>query len=114
MILSSQVLFAYGYGANVPSTAKRRMMQSVHLARRVLALERANVSQRRTIEATENRAKTLAEELDKANKLMEDSQQPYGYIIQTVKIKDEEVAFCMLNVGLCLVEFIVFMKFWSV
>ena len=68
------------------------MMQSVHLARRVLALERANVSQRRQMEALESRSTTLAEELADANKLLEDSQQPYGYILQTVKIKDEEVS----------------------
>ena len=67
------------------------MMQSVHLARRVLALERANVSQRRQIEAAEASAKTMAEELANSNKLIEDAQQPYGYILQTVKIKDEEV-----------------------
>ena len=89
-MLDKQVLFAYGYGANVPSTAKRRMMQSVHLARRVLALERANVSQRRQIEKGEARAKKLAEELANANKLIDDSQQPYGYILQTVRIKDDE------------------------
>ena len=67
------------------------MMQSVHLARRVLALERANVSQRRQMESLDARAKTLTDELTSANKLIEDSQQPYAYIIQTVKIKDDEV-----------------------
>ena len=33
---AEKVLFSYGYGANVASTTKRRMQQSVHLARRVL------------------------------------------------------------------------------
>ena len=31
---AERVLFSYGYGANVPSNAKRRMKQSVQLARR--------------------------------------------------------------------------------
>jgi progesterone-induced-blocking factor 1 len=88
---AEKVLFAYGYGTNVPSTAKRRMMQSVHLARRVLALERANVSQRRTIEKSEERLKALTEELGRANAAIEQSQQPYGYLVQTVKLKDNEV-----------------------
>lgn len=88
---AEKVLFAYGYGTNVPSTAKRRMMQSVHLARRVLALERANVSQRRTIEKSEERLKALTEELGRANAAIEQSQQPYGYLVQTVKLKDKEI-----------------------
>lgn len=32
---SEQVLFSYGYGANIPTNAKIRMKQSVHLARRL-------------------------------------------------------------------------------
>jgi len=31
---AEKVLFSYGYGANIPTTAKQRMKQSVHLARR--------------------------------------------------------------------------------
>ncbi|XP_012578587.1 PREDICTED: progesterone-induced-blocking factor 1 isoform X2 [Condylura cristata] len=39
---AERVLFSYGYGANVPTTARRRLKQSVHLARRVLQLEKQN------------------------------------------------------------------------
>uniref|UniRef100_A0A7N4PCA0 Progesterone immunomodulatory binding factor 1 n=1 Tax=Sarcophilus harrisii TaxID=9305 RepID=A0A7N4PCA0_SARHA len=39
---AERVLFSYGYGANVPTTAKRRLQQSVHLARRLLQLEKQN------------------------------------------------------------------------
>ncbi|XP_064911534.1 progesterone-induced-blocking factor 1 isoform X2 [Columba livia] len=39
---AERVLFSYGYGANVPTTAKRRLKQSVHLARRLLQLEKQN------------------------------------------------------------------------
>ncbi|XP_077668476.1 progesterone-induced-blocking factor 1 isoform X3 [Eretmochelys imbricata] len=39
---AERILFSYGYGANVPTTAKRRLKQSVHLARRLLQLEKQN------------------------------------------------------------------------
>uniref|UniRef100_A0A8C6Q5V0 Progesterone immunomodulatory binding factor 1 n=1 Tax=Nothobranchius furzeri TaxID=105023 RepID=A0A8C6Q5V0_NOTFU len=51
---AERVLFSYGYGANVPTTAKRRLKQSVHLARRVLQLERQNTSLRRELERHNN------------------------------------------------------------
>ena len=31
---AERVLFSYGYGANIPTSAKHRMKQSVNLARR--------------------------------------------------------------------------------
>uniref|UniRef100_A0A8C2G4J7 Progesterone immunomodulatory binding factor 1 n=1 Tax=Cyprinus carpio TaxID=7962 RepID=A0A8C2G4J7_CYPCA len=45
-----RVLFSYGYGANIPTTAKRRLKQSVHLARRVLQLEKQDTLLRRDLE----------------------------------------------------------------
>ncbi|TMS04598.1 Progesterone-induced-blocking factor 1 [Larimichthys crocea] len=50
---AERVLFSYGYGANVPTTAKRRLKQSVHLARRVLQLERLNTSLTRELGETQ-------------------------------------------------------------
>uniref|UniRef100_A0A673HYT3 Progesterone immunomodulatory binding factor 1 n=1 Tax=Sinocyclocheilus rhinocerous TaxID=307959 RepID=A0A673HYT3_9TELE len=47
---AERVLFSYGYGANIPTTAKRRLKQSVHLARRVLQLEKQNTLLRRDLE----------------------------------------------------------------
>ncbi|XP_064870579.1 progesterone-induced-blocking factor 1-like, partial [Oncorhynchus nerka] len=47
---AERVLFSYSYGANVPTTAKRRLRQSVHLARRLLQLEKQNTLLRRDLD----------------------------------------------------------------
>uniref|UniRef100_A0A671TSK8 Progesterone immunomodulatory binding factor 1 n=1 Tax=Sparus aurata TaxID=8175 RepID=A0A671TSK8_SPAAU len=60
---AERVLFSYGYGANVPTTAKRRLKQSVHLARRVLQLERQNTSLRRELERHKSQSGQLSDEL---------------------------------------------------
>ena len=43
---AEKVLFSYGYGASLPTSAKRRLQHSVHLAKRVIQLEQANTSLR--------------------------------------------------------------------
>lgn len=43
---ADKVLFSYGYGASLPTLAKRRLQHSVHLAKRVIQLEQANTSLR--------------------------------------------------------------------
>ena len=35
---AEKVLFSYGYGASLPTSAKRRLQHSVHLAKRVIQL----------------------------------------------------------------------------
>uniref|UniRef100_A0A3B5LUX4 Progesterone immunomodulatory binding factor 1 n=1 Tax=Xiphophorus couchianus TaxID=32473 RepID=A0A3B5LUX4_9TELE len=59
---AERVLFSYGYGANVPTTAKRRLKQSVHLARRVLQLERQNTSLRRDLDRHQNQTGQMSQE----------------------------------------------------
>ncbi|XP_034040113.1 progesterone-induced-blocking factor 1 isoform X2 [Thalassophryne amazonica] len=59
---AERVLFSYGYGANIPTTAKRRLKQSVHLARRVLQLERENTSQRRELETQKSQTGRISEQ----------------------------------------------------
>ncbi|KAK3708618.1 hypothetical protein QZH41_009379, partial [Actinostola sp. cb2023] len=76
---AEKLLCSYGYGANVPSTAKRRMQQSVHLARRVLQLERANTSLRNELERETGRRDQLDEEVNKATEGRDDSnKKPNG------------------------------------
>ncbi|XP_057313065.1 progesterone-induced-blocking factor 1-like [Hydractinia symbiolongicarpus] len=87
---AERVLFAYGYGANVPSTAKRRMQQSVHLARRVLQLERANTSLRHDIERETKKRQEIAEELRNTTGLLNEAQQPYNYLIDSIRTRDEQ------------------------
>ncbi|KAM8858855.1 progesterone-induced-blocking factor 1 isoform 2-T2 [Spinachia spinachia] len=88
---AERVLFSYGYGANVPTTAKRRLKQSVHLARRVLQLERQNTSLTRELERLKSQTGRLSEELLAANQLLQQTQQPYGYLIETVRQKDTQI-----------------------
>uniref|UniRef100_A0A8C5A1H2 Progesterone immunomodulatory binding factor 1 n=1 Tax=Gadus morhua TaxID=8049 RepID=A0A8C5A1H2_GADMO len=89
---AERVLFSYGYGANVPTTAKRRLQQSVHLARRVLQLERQNTSLRREVEKHTTQTGHISEELSTANRLLQQTQQPYSYLIETVRQRDAQVA----------------------
>uniref|UniRef100_A0A1A8KE47 Progesterone immunomodulatory binding factor 1 n=1 Tax=Nothobranchius kuhntae TaxID=321403 RepID=A0A1A8KE47_NOTKU len=89
---AERVLFSYGYGANVPTTAKRRLKQSVHLARRVLQLERQNTSLRRELERHKSQAGQTAQELSAANQLLQQTQQPYSFMIETVRERDAQIS----------------------
>ena len=60
---AERVLVAFGYGANLPTTSKRRLQQSVQLARRVLQLERVCSSLRRQLEGEEGKVKQLSNEV---------------------------------------------------
>ncbi|KAA8583656.1 hypothetical protein FQN60_014864, partial [Etheostoma spectabile] len=89
---AERVLFSYGYGANVPTTAKRRLKQSVHLARRVLQLERQNTSLRKELERHKSQTGHISEELLTANQLLQQTQQPYSYLIETVRQRDTQIS----------------------
>ncbi|XP_035461523.1 progesterone-induced-blocking factor 1 isoform X2 [Scophthalmus maximus] len=89
--VAERVLFSYGYGANVPTTAKRRLKQSVHLARRVLQLERQNTSLRREFERHETQTGQISEELLAANQMLQQTQQPYSYLIEAMRQRDAQI-----------------------
>ncbi|MGH0185615.1 UNVERIFIED_CONTAM: hypothetical protein FKN15_031978 [Acipenser sinensis] len=88
---AERVLFSYGYGAHVPTTAKRRLKQSVHLARRLLQLEKQNTLLRRDLEQQSAQTKHISQELERANHLLNQAQQPYSYLIETVRQKDSQI-----------------------
>ncbi|XP_012497607.1 PREDICTED: progesterone-induced-blocking factor 1, partial [Propithecus coquereli] len=88
---AERVLFSYGYGANVPTTAKRRLKQSVHLARRVLQLEKQNSLILKDLEHQKNQVTQLSQELDRANSLLDQTQQPYRYLIESVRQRDSKI-----------------------
>uniref|UniRef100_W5MZY0 Progesterone immunomodulatory binding factor 1 n=1 Tax=Lepisosteus oculatus TaxID=7918 RepID=W5MZY0_LEPOC len=88
---AERVLFSYGYGANVPTTAKRRLKQSVHLARRLLQLEKQNTLLRRDMERQTARAQELSKEVERANSLLKQTQQPYSYLIEAVRHRDDQI-----------------------
>ncbi|XP_057187374.1 progesterone-induced-blocking factor 1 [Triplophysa rosa] len=88
---AERVLFSYGYGANIPTTAKRRLKQSVHLARRILQLEKQNTLLRRDLERQTTHSSQISEELEAANKLLQLAQQPHSYLIETVRQRDTQI-----------------------
>ncbi|KAK7166160.1 hypothetical protein R3I93_006055 [Phoxinus phoxinus] len=88
---AERVLFSYGYGANIPTTAKRRLKQSVHLARRVLQLEKQNTLLRRDLERHTAHSGQISEELEAANQLLQQAQQPHSYLIETVRQRDTQI-----------------------
>ncbi|KAK6173888.1 hypothetical protein SNE40_017265 [Patella caerulea] len=86
---AEKVLFSYGYGANVPSNSKRRLQQSVHLARRVIQLEKANTSLRQEINREKTRTQELADEIKSSNELLNHAEQPYNYLIDSIRVRDQ-------------------------
>ncbi|NXV42679.1 PIBF1 factor, partial [Uria aalge] len=89
---AERVLFSYGYGANVPTTAKRRLKQSVHLARRLLQLEKQNSLLVKDLEHQKEQVTQISQELDRANSLLTQVQQPYKYLIETVQQRDSQIS----------------------
>ncbi|NXH55144.1 PIBF1 factor, partial [Rhabdornis inornatus] len=88
---AERVLFSYGYGANVPTTAKRRLKQSVHLARRLLQLEKQNSMLVKDLEHQKEQVTQISQELDRANSLLSQAQQPYKYLIETVQQRESQI-----------------------
>lgn len=88
---AERILYSYGYGANVPTTAKRRLKQSVHLARRVLQLEKQNSLILKDLDHQKNQVRQLSQELDRANSLLNQTQQPYRYLIESVRQRDAKI-----------------------
>lgn len=95
---AERVLFSYGFGASVPSTSKRRMQQSVQLARRVLQLERMNACLRKDEEAMKSKIDQLDEELSQSKALLGKSHQPYVYLIESIKMRDEQLKAAKIKV----------------
>ncbi|XP_065499197.1 progesterone-induced-blocking factor 1 [Caloenas nicobarica] len=89
---AERVLFSYGYGANVPTTAKRRLKQSVHLARRLLQLEKQNSLLVKDLEHQKEQVTQISQELDRANSLLSQVQQPYKYLIEIVQQRDSQIS----------------------
>ncbi|XP_039272489.2 progesterone-induced-blocking factor 1-like [Styela clava] len=89
---AERVLFSYGYGANVPINAKMRMKQSVHLARRILQLEKLNTSLHAEIQIKEREMKKISLQLENAENLIDQCKQPYSYLIEGMQQRDLEIS----------------------
>uniref|UniRef100_H2YHU6 Progesterone immunomodulatory binding factor 1 n=1 Tax=Ciona savignyi TaxID=51511 RepID=H2YHU6_CIOSA len=88
---AERVLFSYGFGANIPTSSKHRMKQSVQLARRVLNLEKINTSLQADIQRREEQTKQMATQLSNSNRLLEESKQPYSFLIESMRKRDYEI-----------------------
>ena len=64
---------------------------SVQLARRVLKLERINSSLRQQLEAMECAAREKEKKLASLTEQLDLSKQPYKYLIESLKARDEEL-----------------------
>ncbi|CAF1202597.1 unnamed protein product [Rotaria sordida] len=88
---ANKILFSYGYGASLSTPAKRRLQHSVHLAKRVIQLEQANTSLRLELDRERKRKNDIQQELDNANKILDQAQQPDDFPIATVRNKDTQL-----------------------
>ncbi|CAF0964898.1 unnamed protein product [Rotaria sp. Silwood1] len=88
---ADKILFSYGYGASLPTSAKRRLQHSVHLAKRVIQLEQANTSLRLELDRERKKKTDIQQQLDNANKILDQAQQPYDFLIATVRNKDAQL-----------------------
>lgn len=59
--------------------------RSVHLARRVLQLEKINVSLRDQLKREEEKVSELSQELCRDKELLGNFEQPYNYLVSRVK-----------------------------
>ncbi|XP_048350076.1 progesterone-induced-blocking factor 1 [Sphaerodactylus townsendi] len=75
-----------------PQLAKEpRWKQSVHLARRLLQLEKQNSLLAKDLEHQKEQVTQISQELDRANSLLNQVQQPYRYLIESVQQRDSQI-----------------------
>jgi hypothetical protein len=70
-----KVLVTYGYGSSMPNTAKRRLRQSVAMARQLLATEKENKQLKAAQQSHALEMKRLQEQLEAASGAVQVSAQ---------------------------------------
>ena len=85
----NHALVAYGYGSNVPSMAKRRLKQSILLARRLMASQKDAHKLAAELQKVGLRATQLEQELSTANSMLDKTSQPYRYMIDGMRSRDQ-------------------------
>jgi len=86
-----KILLGYGCGTNLPTNSRRRMQQSVRLAKRVLNLERINVDLQRENDSLKVKTGALKEQLESAESALDGVNQPYQYLLTAQKDKDNTI-----------------------
>lgn len=87
-----QMLRNFGIGGNMPTNSRRRMQQSVRLAKRALNLERISVDKTREIDVLKDSNTKLKEQVSSLEAAMEGVNQPYSYLVQSAADKDNTIA----------------------
>lgn len=87
-----QMLRNFGIGGNMPTNSRRRMQQSVRLAKRALNLERISVDKTREIDVLKDSNTKLKEQVSSLEAAMEGVNQPYSYLVQSAADKDSTIA----------------------
>lgn len=87
-----QMLRNFGIGGNMPTNSRRRMQQSVRLAKRALNLERISVDKTREIDVLKDSNTKLREQVSSLEAAMEGVNQPYSYLVQSAADKDNIIA----------------------
>ena len=89
---AEKILISYGAVAAVPPSFRRRLEQSVRLARRVLELERVNNALRSDYERKVKENELLRNETNDLNNLLSISRNPdQKVIVEAYKTRDEEM-----------------------
>ncbi|ERE87144.1 progesterone-induced-blocking factor 1-like protein, partial [Cricetulus griseus] len=81
------------------SVSPEQVPNGVHLARRVLQLEKQNSLILKDLEHQKDQVRRLSQELDRANSLLNQTQQPYRYLIESVRQRDSKIDSLMKCTG---------------
>uniref|UniRef100_UPI00358E464E progesterone-induced-blocking factor 1 isoform X2 n=1 Tax=Myxine glutinosa TaxID=7769 RepID=UPI00358E464E len=76
--------------SDVPCTTRRRVKQSVKLARRVLQLQRLNSDLRSQLEKKRSEQDTIIKELNTVNGLLASTHQPHAFLIERARERENE------------------------
>ncbi|XP_076446014.1 progesterone-induced-blocking factor 1-like [Babylonia areolata] len=76
---------------NIPNTVKRRMEQSVQLAKRVVQLERDNSALHKDVDSERRAVSQLTDELERCKAAMAEAQQPYAQLVDGIRERDEHI-----------------------
>ena len=79
-------------GTTVPTQVKRRVQQSLNLARRCTSLEKEKASLEKTCTAQDKKLRIKVEELARARQQLTNSQQPHQYLVEAVQRAEDEAA----------------------
>jgi len=88
---SERLLEAFGYGANIPSSAKRRLQHSLSLARKGIELEHRCNELKTSLFKERDERKAIQEELEGALASLSLSKYPTSALIKLVGRRDAEI-----------------------